>query len=185
MCILYCRQRSVSAKCHWWCNEHTKRRSYTMPKAWLVHQPLYLFPATSDVARPLHKASWEAIVIVFSVFNMVNGVPSGWKITTHNQTIRKKMMVCISCISNGNQLGSCSHCNVMAQHLQGNREDFSPAIYGFQDANFFKLNAWDKQGKPARASSMSPSPKETFVIVLLLLCEVSTTTQYLYHNNSS
>lgn len=98
---------------------------------------------------------------------MVNGVLSGWKITTHNQTIRKKMMVCISCISNVNQLGSSSHCDVMAQHLQGNRKGFSRAIYGFQDANFFKLNAWDKQRKPARGFSVSPSPKATFVIVLL------------------
>lgn len=29
----------------------THRRSCTMPRAWLVHHPLYLFPATSDVAR--------------------------------------------------------------------------------------------------------------------------------------
>lgn len=63
------------------------------------------------------------------------------------------MMVCISCISNVNQLGSSSHCDVMAQHLQGNREAvffFPRAIYGFQDANFFKLNACDKQRQPAR-----------------------------------
>lgn len=106
---------------------------------------------------------------------MVSGVPPGWKITTHNQTIRKKMMVCISCISNVNQLGSSSHCDVMAQHLQGNREDFSHAIYGFQDANFFKLNAWDKQRKPARGFSVSLSPKATFVIVLLVLYGVSRT----------
>lgn len=33
-------------------------------------------------------------------------------------------MVCISCISNVNQLGSHSHCDVMAGHLHGNREDF-------------------------------------------------------------
>lgn len=124
-----------------------------MPRAWLVHHPFYLFPVTSDVARLKHRPSWEAIVIVFSVFNTVNGVLPGWKITSHNQTIRKKMMVCISCISNVNQLGSSSHCDVMAQHLQGNREGcffFPCAIYGFQDANFFKLNAWDKQRQPAR-----------------------------------
>lgn len=31
-------------------------------------------------------------------------------------------MVCIACISNVNQLGSSCHCDVMAQHLRGNRE---------------------------------------------------------------
>lgn len=30
-------------------------------------------------------------------------------------------MVCISCISNVNQLGNYSHCDAMAQHLHGNR----------------------------------------------------------------
>ncbi len=144
-----------------------------MPKAWLVHHPLYLFPATSDVAGLQHKASWEVIVIVFNVFDMLNGVPPGWKITTHNQTIREKMTVCIARISNVNQLGSRSHCDVMARHLQGNRGGFSHAIYGFQDANFFKLNAWDKQRKPAGGFSVSLSPKGTFVIVPLFLYGVS------------
>lgn len=120
----YCKHRSRCAEGHWQCHGHTRRRSCTMPRAWLVHHPLYLFPATSNVAGLQHKASWEAIVIVFSVFDMVNGVPPGWKITTHNQTIREKMMVCIACISNVNQLGSGSHCDVMARHLQGNREGF-------------------------------------------------------------
>lgn len=83
------------------------------------------------------------------------------------------MMVCISCISNVNQLGSSSHCDVMAQHLQGNREGwvfFPRAIYGFQDANFFKLNAGDKQRQPARGFfSLFASPKATFVIVILVI----------------
>lgn len=32
------------------------------------------------------------------------------------------MMVCIACVSNVNQLGSSSHCDATAQHLQGNEE---------------------------------------------------------------
>lgn len=85
------------------------------------------------------------------------------------------MMVCISCISNVNQRGSSSYCDVMARHLKGNRKGFSHAIYGFRDANFFKLNARDKQREPARGFSVSPSPKATFVIVLLVLHGVSAT----------
>lgn len=141
----YCKHRSGCTEGHLQCHWHTHRRFCTMPRAWLVHHPLYLFPVTSDVAGLQHKASRDAIVIVFSVFDMLNGVPPGWKITTHNQTIREKMMVCIACISNVNQPGSSSHCDVMAQHLRGNRKGFSRAIYGFKDANFFKPNAWDKQ----------------------------------------
>lgn len=95
-----------------------------MPTARLVHHPLYLLPTTSDVAGLQHKASWETIVIVLSVFDMVNGVPPGCKITTRNQTFREKDMVCIACISSVNQLGSSCHCDVMAQHLLGNRAGF-------------------------------------------------------------
>lgn len=121
-------------------SEDTHRRSGKMPGAWLVHHPLYLLPATSDVVGLQHEASWEAIVIVLSVFDMVNGVPPGWKITTHNQTIRENMIVCIACVSNVNQPGSCCHCHVMARHLHGNREGifFFCTIYGFLRCQFLQ-----------------------------------------------
>lgn len=131
-------ERSVRAEGHWQCHEHTHRRSGKMPTAWLVHQPFYLFPATSDVTGIQHKASWEAIVIVLSVFDMVNGVPPGWEITTHNQTIREKITVCIASFSNVNQLGNSCHCDVMAQHLHGNSEGFSCTFYGFLRCQFLQ-----------------------------------------------
>lgn len=72
-------------------------------------------------------------------------VPAGGGITAHNQTIRVEMMASISCISLVNGRGSGGHCDVTAPRMQGNRDGSSCAIYGFQDANFSKLNAGDKE----------------------------------------
>lgn len=48
------------------------------------------------------------------------------------------------------------------------KDFFSPAIYGLQGANFFKLHTQDKIRKPTRGFSVSQIPKAILVIVLLL-----------------
>lgn len=77
----YCKHRSVWAKGHWQCHGHIHRTvTGDLAQCLELDWSITLFTSTqqpSDVAGPQHKASWDTIVIVFSVFDMVNVVPLG------------------------------------------------------------------------------------------------------------